>query len=243
MKRKLEENANLQTQGDIKVETQKNNIVLTVGNVKAEINKQSGALTNYAMDGVSVLHNRTALEPYFWRAPNDNDYGNKMPQKSNVWRSAQTNRYVTKCQVGQPTTDGVQVTFEMLLGDIKQPYHLSYFFRKDGSIDVKASMNTKDRKLPELPRFGMRMTLPKGFENVRYYGRGPWENYSDRKTSQFIGLYDTTVTDMYYPYIFPQQTGNHSDVRWAEITSPKKRCCPSLSGREVNGFLSLAFCR
>lgn len=238
---KLEENMSQQAQGDVKVETQKNNIILTVGNIKAEINKQSGALTDYAVDGVSVLNKRTTLEPYFWRAPNDNDYGNKMPQRSNVWRSAQTNRYVSKCQVGEPTEEGVLVTFDMVLSDLKQPYHLSYLFRKDGSIDVKASMNTKGKKLPELPRFGMRMTLPKGFENVRYYGRGPWENYSDRKTSQFIGLYDTTVTDMYYPYIFPQQTGNHSDVRWAEITSPKKGVALRFQAEKSMDFSALHF--
>lgn len=238
---KLEEMNRQQAQGNIKVETQKNNIVLTVGGIKAEINKQNGALTNYAMDGVSALHNRTALEPYFWRAPNDNDYGNKMPQKSNVWRSAQTDRYVSKCQVGEPTEEGVLITFDMVLSDLKQPYHLSYLFRKDGSIDVKASMDTRGKKLPELPRFGMRMTLPKGFENVSYYGRGPWENYSDRKTSQFIGLYHTTVTDMYYPYIFPQQTGNHCDVRWAEIASPQSGITLRFQAEKPMDFSALHF--
>lgn len=187
------------------------------------------------------MHNRTTLEPYFWRAPNDNDYGNKMPQKSNVWRSAQTNRYVSKCQVGEPTEEGVLITFDMVLSDLKQPYHLSYLFRKDGSIDVKASMDTKGKKLPELPRFGMRMTLPKGFENVSYYGRGPWENYSDRKTSQFLGIYHTTVTDMYYPYIFPQQTGNHCDARWAEITAPQSGVTLRFQAEKPMDFSALHF--
>lgn len=212
----------------------KKSIVLSVNNIKAEINKQTGNLTDYSIDGISVFGRRAYLEPYFWRAPNDNDYGNKMPQKSNVWRSVQTNKHVAKYTVDSAGCDGwpaqdrplqslpqTQVTLDIMLDDINQPYKLIYTMHSDGSLDVQASMDTKGRKLPELPRFGMRMTLAKGFEDVSYYGRGPWENYSDRKSSQFIGLYNTTVTDMYYPYIFPQQTGNHCDVRWAELTNPK----------------------
>lgn len=238
---KLEYGSQSQTVNDVKVETVKNSIRFTIGNITAEINKQNGNLTDYAIDGKTVFNNRAYLEPYFWRAPNDNDYGNNMPRKSNVWRSAQTNRYVTNCQIGEPTAEGVLVTFDLMLADLKQPYHLSYLIRKDGSIDVKASMNTKGKKLPELPRFGMRMTLAKDFENVSYYGRGPWENYSDRKTSQFIGIYNTTVTDMYYPYIFPQQTGNHGDVRWAEITSPESGITLCFQAEKAMDFSALHF--
>lgn len=227
--------------GDVKVETVKNSIQLTIGDILVELNKQNGTLINYAIGGQSVLNRRTCLEPYFWRAPNDNDYGNKMPQRSNVWRSAQTNVSVKNVEISKQNEEGVQVNFDMMLNDIQQPYSLSYLIRKDGSIDVKAHMNTQCRNLPELPRFGMRMTLDKGFEQVGYYGRGPWENYSDRKTSQFLGCYETTVTDMYYPYIFPQQTGNHSDVRWAEITSPKDGITLRFQGLQPIDFSALHF--
>lgn len=208
----------LHTGSDVKVEQVKNAVKAEIGNIAVEFNRQTGALTSYTVHGVEMLARRTALEPYFWRAPNDNDYGNRMPQKSNLWRSLHTNRYVSRCSIGEPAEDGsVEIRFDIVLQDISLPYTLVYKLHTDGSVDVGASMNTKGRKLPEMPRFGMRMTLNKDFRSVEYYGRGPWENYSDRKTSQFVGRYSADVDSLYYPYIFPQQTGNHTDVRRAQL--------------------------
>ena len=174
---------------------------------------------NVRYDGKDVFHRRASLEPYFWRAPCDNDYGNQMPQRMGIWRQAHVNRKVTGYKIGEQTTEGVTINVEMVLSDLQQPYQLTYLIGSNGTITVSAHMDSRDHKLPELPRFGMRLVLPKGYEQVNYYGRGPLENYPDRKTSQFIGRYQTTVTDMYYPYILPQQTGNHCDVRWATISN------------------------
>ncbi len=205
----------------VKIDNHKGKMGFTAGPLSGEINKITGALGKLKYDGKAIFARRALLEPYFWRAPNDNDYGNQMHQRSGVWENAQVNRSAENFKIDE-SADGVTVTVDLMLNDLQQPYQLKYFIAGDGSITVSAQMDTRDRKLPEMPRFGMRMALPKEFENVGYYGRGPWENYSDRKTSQFIGRYVSTVSDMYYPYILPQQTGNHCDVRWAEINSEKQ---------------------
>ena len=203
----------------VSIDDLKGKIVFSVGVLSGEINKSNGALGNVRYDGKDVFHRRASLEPYFWRAPCDNDYGNQMPQRMGIWRQAHVNRKVTGYKIGEQTTEGVTINVEMVLSDLQQPYQLTYLIGSNGTITVSAHMDSRDHKLPELPRFGMRLVLPKGYEQVNYYGRGPLENYPDRKTSQFIGRYQTTVTDMYYPYILPQQTGNHCDVRWATISN------------------------
>ncbi len=218
-----------------------NLVTFRCGNITGTINKRTGMLTEYARDGVSVLAWRQYLEPYFWRSPCDNDFGNKMPQRCNVWRSVQTNARVTGCETGRKTPGGTEVNVTLSLSDINQEYRLTYLIRPDGSLGVTASMNTKGRKLPEMPRFGMRMMLDKDFENVTYYGRGPQENYCDRKTSAFIGEYATTVTDMYYPYIYPQQTGNRCDVRHAAVANTRTGAVLCIDAQEPMDFSALHF--
>ncbi len=96
-------------------------------------------------------------------------------------------------------------------------YTNTYTIYPDGTVKVKADWH-KDRQVPEMMRFGMRMALPKSYENFSWYGRGPWENYSDRNTASFMGIWDGKVADQYYPYIRPQESGNKTDVRWATLT-------------------------
>lgn len=189
--------------------------------IVVEIDQKSGLIATYTIGGESVFEKWNGPEPYFWRAPTDNDFGNKMPQKMGVWRQVQTNRRVQKCTVTD-TEEGKRYEFDMVLSDIEQPYKLTYIVGKDGSIRTIAEMNTTGRKnLPELPRFGMRFIMPEGFENVSYYGRGPEETTTDRKTSQLIGRYDNTVTGLHYSYIRPQFNGYHADTRNLSITNPK----------------------
>lgn len=199
-----------------------NDIIVTMGNKEVKLSKKSGLIWSYTVDGKSPFAKGQYPQPYFWRAPNDNDYGNRMEERSNVWRSAQTNMSVKSFTVGETTDEGIPVDVVMTLDDIDQDYLLHYLFRPDGTIRITATMNTTGRKkLAELPRFGMRWALADGFEAVNYYGRGPQENYSDRKTSQFIGKYATTVTDLFYPYIRPQQTGYHADMRWMDVSNQR----------------------
>lgn len=124
---------------------------------------------------------------------------------------------------GDQGTDGLPVKIEYELA-IGVPYTVEYLIQNDGAIRVTSSMDMTGRNLPELPRFGMRMELPQQYSNLNYYGRGPWENYSDRNTASFVGLYKDSVKNQYtWNYIRPQEAGYKTDVRWVSLTNNNGR--------------------
>jgi beta-galactosidase len=157
-------------------------------------------------------------QPDFWRAPVDNDFGNHMPANSNVWRLAGRNKEVKSVTVEE--TDGsVSMKVHFFLKDVQSDYYVTYTVTPDAAIRVDAEYTAGVEALPEMPRFGMEMTLSGEYDNFTYYGRGPWENYSDRNSASLIGVYSSKVADQYYPYIRPQETGNKTDVRWLTLTN------------------------
>lgn len=124
---------------------------------------------------------------------------------------------------GDQGTDGLPVKIEYELA-IGVPYTVEYLVQNDGAIRVTSSMDMTGRNLPELPRFGIRMELPQQYSNLNYYGRGPWENYSDRNTASFVGLYKDSVKNQYtWNYIRPQEAGYKTDVRWVSLTNNNGR--------------------
>jgi beta-galactosidase len=178
---------------------------------------QQGRFLRYALGSESVI---SLPEPFFWRAPTDNDFGNNMQMNLGIWRTAHVNRTVKKVTAGDQTTEGLPIKVEYELTGIGVPYTVEYFIQNDGSLKITSSIDMTGRDLPELPRFGMRMQLAPQFSNLEYYGRGPWENYSDRNTASFIGLYRDDVKNQYtWNYIRPQESGYKTDVRWLSLTS------------------------
>lgn len=161
-------------------------------------------------------------QPDFWRPPTDNDYGYGMDRNLGVWKKAGERAVVKKADISQPEMDKVVVTFSY---DIPAPdntkiagYTSSYTIYGTGDIIVKNTFAKVSSQVPELPRMGMQMQLPVAFSNLKWFGRGPHENYSDRKTSAFVGLYESSVADQYVPYIRPQENGYKTDVRWLTLT-------------------------
>lgn len=209
------------SEGSLTIEEEGNEIIFTSGDVTGVFNKDNGRFERYEKKGRYVVH-RTP-EPYFWRAPVDNDFGNGMPERLGVWRTAHRNRELKSVEIGQQNEKGLPIQVSYELTDIGVPYVIDYLISNDGSIEVTSSINLEGKKLPELPRFGMRMYLPKEFDYVQYYGRGPGENYSDRKTASFVGLYDEQVSNQKMPYIRPQEYGNRTDVRWIQLTDESGR--------------------
>ena len=203
------------------------------GRVSGKIDLKKGVLFQYALDGKSPLSQYP--EPAFWRVPTDNDFGNKMPLLCGVWRTAHVNRSVRKVSVGEQDANGIRVTVDWMLEDVLVPYTMEYQICPDGSVVVTGSIDLTGRKLPELPRFGMRMELKKDYERLVYYGRGPEENYTDRCSSTFVGRYEDTVSNQFYPYIRPQETGNKTDVRWVSLLDAQG------FGLKVTGLQPLAF--
>ncbi len=178
---------------------------------------------------VSISDNDYILTPNFWRAPTDNDMGANLHKKLRAWRDpAITLTTITR------SDDTTHATFA--LDSIPATLHLSYKPLDSGSMQVtqrlevleplvltesiqKAIWHSADNAFLAIPRFGMQLTLPKTFETIRYYGRGPIENYPDRHAATPIALYEQSVSEQYYPYIRPQETGTKSDIRWWQLTN------------------------
>jgi beta-galactosidase len=180
-------------------------------------NKRSGWLDYIDVDGRQVTRNGYSLKTDFWRAPTDNDFGANSQRRMAVWRNPQLRTTSFKCSV----EDGYgKISVEYEIESPNSQISLEYLISPDGQLEVKQTMKALDTETrhPDLFRFGMTMVMEGDYDRVEYYGRGPIENYSDRNSSQWIGLFRQTVAEQYYPYIRPQETGNKTDVRWWRVT-------------------------
>ncbi len=177
-------------------------------------NTHTGALVRYVSAGRDLVSQLP--EPWFWRAMTDNDFGAGMPRTLNVWR---TNRRKSLGATVERSENSVTVRGEYYLVDAPSKYIVTYTFMADGSLQVEAEWEREGEYVPELPRFGMRLILPDDYKNFTYYGRGPWENYEDRKESAFLGLWRQSTDNQLFPYVRPQESGNKCDVRWLELTN------------------------
>ncbi|WP_443938323.1 glycoside hydrolase family 2 TIM barrel-domain containing protein [Pedobacter sp. MW01-1-1] len=204
------------------------------GDVSGEFDTNKGQFTKYVLGNNQPLKNFP--EPYFWRAPTDNDFGNGMPAKLSVWRSAHENKRLKHVDVSTQSDSGLVIKVDYELANIAVPYSITYLIQKDGSIKITASMDLQGRNLPEMPRFGMRTMLDQKFDHLTYYGRGPYENYDDRKTASFIGVYEDNVENQFFKdYIRPQESGNKTDVRWVSLTDDAG------NGVMISGMQPVAF--
>jgi beta-galactosidase len=219
--------------GDLKINRDGEIVSFNSGRVSGEFDLKSGRFTKYTRGTVSTFR---FPEPYFWRAPTDNDFGNQMPSRLGVWRSAHEVKILKGVDVAKQTDSGLYIHVNYELSNIAVPYTISYLIRNDGAIKVTASMDLAGRDLPELPRFGMRTALSGTLDNLNYYGRGPYENYTDRHDAAFIGLYTDQVANQYYKgYIRPQESGNKTDVRWMSLTDDAG------NGFRIDGVQPIAF--
>ena len=197
------------------VDETSNGWTVKAGNVEIFFNKE-GWIRSYAADGRKLLSQ--GIAPSFWRAPTDNDWGNNAHKRLNAWRVAFDNSRVTSATLVKEG-DVVKVVSMRDMPDVNCGLKTVYTVYGNGTLGVTESLVTHaDARIPELMRFGTSIAMPKEYDNFTWYGRGPWENYSDRKHSSFVGVYSGKVADQYYPYIRPQESGNKTDVRWAELT-------------------------
>jgi len=158
------------------------------------------------------------LEPNFWRAPTDNDRGNHMPERQGVWQLASLHRSpadMNSERVG-PNIVRVTATSRLAAGSAKQT--CTYTIYGDGSVEVESALQAGDSPLPDLPRVGMQMRVAGSLRNVEWFGRGPQENYWDRNRGAAVGVYKDKVENLWFPYVEPQETGNHTDTRWVSFT-------------------------
>ena len=195
-------------------------IVVSGNNFTAAFDKKAGTLKSLCYKETELID--TPLRPDFWRANTDNDRGRNMLQSQGIWRTAHQDAGVQKVEV-TPNAETHSVTVKVSLGlpKVSAAWETSYTVYGSGDIIIKAAFKPSKTDLPPLVRFGMQMTLPKGFENLTWFGPGPRETYSDRKDEK-MGVYRGTVDEQFYPhYVEPGESGNKADVRWAVLTNDK----------------------
>ncbi len=202
---------------DFKIKEDEKQVLISGELFEISFDKTSGMLTGYKYDGHELLE--TGPIPNFWRAPIDNDFGFKIRKKLGIWEQAGPNRELKDFSVEKKGNNLVHILVEYQLPAVNSSYQTSYMVYGNGEIIIKSSFQPGKKGLPVMPRFGMRMTIPKELNQVKWYGRGPQENYWDRKTAAFVGSYEKTVDELYFPYISPQENGNRTDTRWITFSN------------------------
>ena len=229
------------------VSTNGDNLSASSSKVNFIFNKKTGIVTSYKVDGTEYFSEGFGIQPNFWRAPTDNDYGNGMPKRLQIWKESSKNFNVTDATV---TMDGnnaeVNVNYLLPAGNL---YIVNYTIYPSGAVNVAARFTSTDMDAAQtevsestrtatftpgrdaarkeasklnVPRIGVRFRLPASMNQVEYFGRGPAENYLDRNAGSMIGLYKSTAEELYFPYVRPQENGHHTDTRWVSLSTGKK---------------------
>ncbi len=181
------------------------------------IGKWSGWIDYLDVDGKPMLCDHQSIVPEFWRAPTDNDYGAGLQHRLGVWKNPQMK--LKECKV-----DGNTVTSTFDMPSVKATLVMTYTLTAEGEVIVREQLKAdKDAKVAPMFRYGMQLQMPKEFDAIKYYGRGPVENYCDRNSSEFIGFYENKVADEYYSYVRPQESGNHTDIRWFRVVNAEDK--------------------
>ena len=204
---------------NIKISQIKNTLNLEGQNFNIVFNKKNGLLTKIDYGDGNIIEQ--GIKANFWRSPTDNDYGFFMPYKLKVWKQASNTQSLKSFKFKNLKKGGVEIKSKYFLPSVKGFVELTYNINLMGKININTSLSEISSKLPIIPKFGTNLIINKEYEKVTWYGRGPHENYQDRKTSSLIGIYDCNVSDLYYPYIRPQENGNRTDTKWITFTNIK----------------------
>ena len=220
-----------------------NLIIVSSSKVQFTFNKGTGLVTSYKVKGTEYFHDGFGLQPNFWRAPNDNDYGSQMPKRLQIWKQSSKNFNVVDATIEMDGNDAiVKASYLLAAGNLyiaKYRIHPSgvvkadYTFTSTQIEAVKTEISEatllatftpgneairKESSKLVVPRIGIRFRIPAKMNNVTYFGRGPEENYIDRNNGTLVGLYKSTADEMYFPYVRPQENGHHTDTRWIRLT-------------------------
>ena len=226
----------------LKVTTEGDDLVASSGRVKFVFNKAMGMVTSYQVKGKEYFQDGFGIQPNFWRAPTDNDYGNGAPKRLQVWKQASEAFNVVEASIDMDGKDAlIKADYLLPAGNL---YRMTYRVHPSGAVKVDAVFtstemseaeievseatrtatftpgNDKAREAAaklEVPRIGVRFRLPAVMDQVTYLGRGPQENYCDRNNGTLVDVYKATAEEMYFPYVRPQENGHHTDTRWLTL--------------------------
>ena len=229
------------------VSTNGDNLSASSSKVNFMFNKKTGIVTSYKVDGTEYFSEGFGIQPNFWRAPTDNDYGNGMPKRLQVWKESSKNFNVTDATATMEGNNAVlNVNYLLPAGNL---YIVNYTIYPSGVVNVAARFTSTDMDAAQtevseatrtatftpgrdaarkeasklnVPRIGVRFRLPASMNQVEYFGRGPAENYWDRNAGSMVGLYKSTAEELYFPYVRPQENGHHTDTRWVSLSTGKK---------------------
>ena len=214
-------NLEVEASGELLVKNGKNELRFTSEKTTLSFDKVTGFINAYSFEGEEILKPGSEMRPNFWRAPVDNDYGAGLQNRLEPWKRAMENpelkSFSHEVKAGKASVAAVYT-----LVPVNAELVLNYTFNSEGELLIDFDLQLKNpEETPMLFRVGMKMVLPESYNSVQYYGRGPVENYADRKEAALIKIYDQTVDEQFYPYIRPQETGNKSDVRWLDLSNEK----------------------
>jgi beta-galactosidase len=209
--------------GGLRVEQAEETITVQGADFSVGISRASGLLASLVFRGDELL--LAPLTPDFWRAPTDNDFGNYMHEWARVWRQAGSNRRLVSLHVADARGDRVEISAAFAFDDAEceevARWSARYTVWTTGDVEVQNAFEREDG-LPVVPRIGMNVELLRRLDQVEWYGRGPFENYSDRKLAAQVGRYRNAVSDHYVPYIRPQENGYKADVRWLALSDGRE---------------------
>jgi len=192
-------------------------VTVTGAAFSVRISKASGLIVSWKVKGEEQL--LAPLAPTFWRAPTDNDRGSGMPARHTSWRKAGEKAEVLGLSVKHEVDGTWSVVAALAFREAEDTTGtLSYTFTDAGQIRVAFKVEPKGKRLESLPRFGLTAQIPRGYDRVAWLGRGPGENYADRRASAFFGQYRLAADDFFFPYVEPQETGNRTDTFWVTFT-------------------------
>jgi beta-galactosidase len=184
-----------------------------------KFDKEKGQLLEWNVRGKDIL--KKGLEFNTWRVPTSNDVGNKTEERLGIWKDIGKERELTRIEAKKLSPKACEILIKSNFKAQKSELNLRYVIYANGNMKVEVNFAKGDPDLPEIPRIGMKMQLTEGFDFVKWYGRGPFENYIDRKFASHLGVYEGKVIDQFTNYPVPQESGNKTQVRWMEITNEK----------------------
>ncbi len=215
MELKNETSANEQIVVPIVNDENYNCLEITGEDFNIQFNKSNGYMDSYTVNGTQMIEEEGQLSPNFWRAPTDNDFGAGLQKRYGVWKDPEIKLTSLKHEI---KNEQIIVFAEYEMKKVYAKLYLTYTINNRGAVKVTQKMETaQNTKVSDMFRFGMQMVMPKSFEKISYYGRGPVENYIDRKCNADLGIYNQTVTEQFYSYIRPQENGNKTDLRWWKV--------------------------
>ena len=196
---------------DVAKEETNTYIKLSANGTDFSVGKHSGLIDYLNVGGQRMLQFRESITPEFWRAPTDNDYGAGLQRRFATWKNPQM-------RVKDLEVDDNKIVAKFDMPDQKATLTMTYTLTAEGEVIIREQLSTdKEAKISNMFRYGMQLQIPRQYDRIEYYGRGPAENYIDRNSSEFIGVYSNKVQDEYFEYVRPQESGNHTDVRWFRV--------------------------